>query len=47
MIIGINRPDGSAIEENDHPSLHILDMDAAKEWGIEQAKAIGNGQRTL
>lgn len=47
MFIGVYRPDGSVIEENDHPSLHFLDMEAAVEWGIEQAKAIGNRQRTL
>ncbi|WP_454863605.1 hypothetical protein [Pseudomonas hormoni] len=47
MFIGVYRPDGSAIEENDHPALHFLDMEAAMEWGIEKAKDIGNGQRTL
>ena len=47
MFIGVYRPDGSVIEENDHPALHFLDMEAAMEWGIEKAKDIGNGQRTL
>ncbi|MNI87948.1 hypothetical protein D3C73_1451940 [compost metagenome] len=47
MFIGVYRPDGAAIEENDHPSVHFLDMEAAMAWGIEQAKGIGNGQRTL
>lgn len=47
MFIGVYLPDDTAIEENDHPALHFLDMEAAMEWGIEQAKKIGNGQRTL
>lgn len=47
MFIGVYRPDGAAIEENDHPTPHFLDMEAAMEWGIEEAKGIGNGQRTL
>ena len=47
MFIGVYRPDGGAIEENDHPSLDFLDMEAAMEWGIEQARDVGNGQRTL
>ncbi|WP_392889893.1 hypothetical protein ACF6ZU_00650 [Pseudomonas migulae] len=47
MFIGVYRPDGVAIEENDHPTPHFLDMEAAMEWGIEKAKDIGNGQRTL
>ncbi|TWC56490.1 hypothetical protein FBY04_10765 [Pseudomonas sp. SJZ080] len=47
MFIGVYRPDGTAIEENDHPALHFLDMEAAMERAIDEAKRIGNGQRTL
>lgn len=47
MFIGVYRPDETAIEENDHPTPHFLDMEAAMEWGVEQAREIGNGQRTL
>lgn len=47
MFIGVYKPDGQPIEENDHPKVHFLDMEAAMQWGIEQAKTIGNGQQTL
>ena len=47
MFIGVYLPDGTAVEENDHPTLHFLDMEGAMEWGVEQAKTIGNGQQTL
>ncbi|OYQ27583.1 hypothetical protein B7L09_03700 [Pseudomonas mandelii] len=47
MFIGVYRPDGSVIEEDHHPSPHLLDMEAALEWAIEKAKDIGNQQHTL
>ena len=47
MFIGVYLPDGTAVEENDHPTLHFLDMEGAMECGVEQAKTIGNGQQTL
>jgi hypothetical protein len=47
MFIGVYWPDGSAIVEDNHPSPHLLDMEAAMDWAIEKAKTIGNSQRTL
>ncbi|MDR8363239.1 MULTISPECIES: hypothetical protein [Pseudomonas] len=47
MFIGVYRPDGSVIVEDNHPSPHLLDMEAALDWAIEKAKTIGNSQRTL
>jgi hypothetical protein len=47
MFIGVYRPVGTPIDENHHPKLHMLDMEAAMDWGIETAKDIGNRQRTL
>jgi hypothetical protein len=47
MFIGVYRPDGSAIDENHDPRPHMLDMEAAMDWGIDIAKGIGNSQRTL
>ncbi|MHC8387058.1 hypothetical protein ACYZTM_03165 [Pseudomonas sp. MDT2-39-1] len=47
MFIGVYRPDGSVIEEDNHPSPHLLDMEAALEWAIEKAKKIGDSQHTL
>ncbi|MET0849115.1 MAG: hypothetical protein ABWY46_23295 [Pseudomonas sp.] len=47
MFIGVYRPDGSVIEEDNHPSPHMLDMEAALDWAIEKAKDIGNQQHTL
>ncbi|MET0776315.1 MAG: hypothetical protein ABWZ65_12660 [Pseudomonas mandelii] len=47
MFIGVYRPDDSVIEEDHHPSPHLLDMEAALEWAIEKAKGIGNQQHTL
>ena len=47
MFIGVYWPDGSAIVEDNHPSPHQMDMEAAMEWAIEKAKTIGNSQRTL
>ncbi|AWM91672.1 hypothetical protein DJ564_12970 [Pseudomonas sp. 31-12] len=47
MFIGVYRPDGSVIEEDNRPSPHMLDMEAALEWAIEKAKDIGNQQHTL
>jgi hypothetical protein len=47
MFIGVYRPDDSVIEENEHPSPHRLDMEAAMDWAIDIAKGIGNKQHTL
>jgi hypothetical protein len=47
MLIGVYRPDGSVIEEDHHPSPHLLDMEAAMDWAIEKAKTVGNSQQTL
>ncbi|MHC8394347.1 hypothetical protein ACYZT8_11900 [Pseudomonas sp. LB3P93] len=47
MFIGVYRPDGSVIEEDEHPSPHLKDMEDAMEWAIEKAKDIGNKQHTL
>lgn len=47
MFMGVYRPDGSVIVEDNHPSPHLLDMEAALDWAIEKAKTIGNSQRTL
>ncbi|MDR6913197.1 hypothetical protein J2X66_000044 [Pseudomonas sp. 3296] len=47
MLIGVYRPDGSVIEEDHHPSPHLLDFDDAVAWAIEKAKTIGNSQQTL
>ena len=47
MFIGVYWPDGSVINENHDPRPHMLDMEAAMDWGIDIAKGIGNSQRTL
>ncbi|EJM60852.1 hypothetical protein AB4Z35_15530 [Pseudomonas sp. KB_15] len=47
MFIGVYWPDGTAIDENHDPRPHMLDMEAAMDWGIDIAKGIGNSQRTL
>lgn len=47
MFIGVYRPDGTPIVENHDPKPHLLDMEAALDWGIEEARSLGNGQRTL
>ena len=47
MFIGVYLPNGTAVEENDHPTLHFLDMEGAMEWGIGEARKIGNSQQTL
>ncbi|RON57707.1 hypothetical protein [Pseudomonas frederiksbergensis] len=44
MFIGVYRPDGTGILENKDPSPHLLDMEAAMEWGIEIARKAGNAQ---
>lgn len=44
MFIGVYRPDGSVILENNDPSPHLLDMEAAMEWGIEIARKAANAQ---
>jgi len=46
MLIKVYPPDGSEIAE-DHPSPHLLDMEAAMDWAIEKAKTVGNSQQTL
>jgi len=47
MLIGVYRPDGTVIFEDLDPKPHLLDMEAALDWGVDIAKGIGNGQRTL
>ncbi|SDO74612.1 hypothetical protein SAMN04489798_3748 [Pseudomonas arsenicoxydans] len=47
MFIGVYRPDGSVIEEDEHPSPHLLDLEGAMDWAIDIAKGIGNKQHTL
>jgi hypothetical protein len=47
MFIGVYRPDGTVIEEDNKPSPHLLDMEDAFDWGIKSARDVGNGQRTL
>ncbi|MGH8349715.1 MAG: hypothetical protein ACRES5_24610 [Pseudomonas sp.] len=47
MFIGVYWPDGTVINENHHPGPHMMDMEAAMDWGIDIAKGIGNSQRTL
>lgn len=47
MFIGVYGPDGKVIDEDHAPKPHLLDMEDAFEWGIEQARGIGNSQRTL
>jgi hypothetical protein len=47
MFIGVYWPDGTPIDENHDPRPHMLDMEAAMDWGIDIAKGIGNSQRTL
>lgn len=45
MFIGAYRPDGTAILENNAPEPHLLDMEAALEWGIDIARGAANGQK--
>jgi len=47
MLIGVYKPDGTVISENHDPRPPMLDMEAALDWGVDIAKGIGNGQRTL
>ncbi|WP_085717961.1 hypothetical protein [Pseudomonas sp. B28(2017)] len=47
MFIGVYWPDGTVINENHDPRPHMMDMEAAMDWGIDIAKGIGNSQRTL
>lgn len=47
MFIGVYRPDGSAILEDDDPSPHLLDMEAALDWGIDIARKAGSGEETV
>jgi len=45
MFIGVYRPDGTVIVEDNDPSPHLLDMEAALDWGIDIARSVGNGQQ--
>ncbi|MBK5553859.1 MULTISPECIES: hypothetical protein [unclassified Pseudomonas] len=45
MFIGVYRPDGTVIVEDNDPSPHLLDMEAALDWGIDIARSVGNGQK--
>ncbi|MCU1751952.1 hypothetical protein [Pseudomonas sp. 6D_7.1_Bac1] len=47
MFIGVYRPDGTVILEDNDPKPHLLDMEDALEWGIEIARRTGNDQKTL
>ncbi|PWE38713.1 hypothetical protein C9I50_20965 [Pseudomonas prosekii] len=47
MFIGVYRPDGTVINEDHEPKPHLLDMEDAFEWAIEQARTLGNSQQTL
>ena len=44
MFIGVYRPDGTAILEDDDPYPHLLDMEDALDWGIEIARKTANAQ---
>ncbi|MFJ7793763.1 hypothetical protein [Pseudomonas sp. NPDC096950] len=44
MFIGVYRPDGTVILEDNDPSPHLLDMEDALDWGIEIARKAGNAQ---
>ncbi|MDB5981638.1 MAG: hypothetical protein JWQ69_2653 [Pseudomonas sp.] len=46
MFIGAYRPDGTALLEDNNPSPHFLDMEAALDWGIDIARGVANGQNT-
>ncbi|KAA5840414.1 hypothetical protein C1Y31_08255 [Pseudomonas sp. FW305-25] len=45
MFIGIYKPDGSVIVEDNDLAPDGLDMEDAFEWGIDRAKKIGSGQK--
>jgi hypothetical protein len=45
MFVGVYRPDGSVIVENNNPAPNQLDMEAALEWGIVTARSAGNGYK--
>jgi hypothetical protein len=47
MFIGVYRPDGTVIVEDNHPAPNQLDMEAALEWGIVVARNKGNSQNLL
>jgi hypothetical protein len=47
MFIGVRRPDGTVIMADHDPKPHLLDMEAAVDWGVDIAKGVGNSQRTL
>lgn len=45
MFVGVYRPDGTVIVENNNPAPNQLDMEAALEWGIVTARSVGNGHK--
>lgn len=45
MFIGVYRPDGTVILEDSDPSPHLLDMEAALDWGIDIARGVGSAQK--
>ncbi|MFW0757715.1 hypothetical protein ACN1C3_23790 [Pseudomonas sp. H11T01] len=45
MFVGVYRPDGTVIVENNNPAPNQLDMEAALEWGIVTARSVGNGHQ--
>ena len=47
MFIGVYRPDGSVIKEDNDPRPHLLDMEDSLAWSVEKAKDIGNRHHTL
>lgn len=42
MFIGVYRPDGTVILEDNAPEPNQLDMEAAFDWGIDVARGKGN-----
>jgi hypothetical protein len=45
MFIGVYRPDGTAILEDNDPKPHLLDMEDALDWGIEIARRTGHHEK--
>lgn len=46
MFIGVYRSNGTVLLEDNNPSPHFLDIEAALDWGIEIARGVANGQKT-
>lgn len=44
MFVGVYKPDGTPIVENNDPAPDHLDMEDAFDWGIDLARSVGNGQ---